>query len=60
MCYAIEFRDALRPAKMDGLFCLTSRDVEALLVTRGVLATYEAIRTWCRKCGQAYTYCMPL
>jgi len=35
-------------------FCLSDRDVEALLFARGVIVTYEAIRQWCRKCGQQY------
>jgi len=35
-------------------FCLSYRDVEELLFTRGILVTYEAIRKWCRKFGQAY------
>jgi putative transposase len=35
-------------------FCLSYRDVEELLFVRGVLVSYEAIRTWCRKFGQAY------
>ena len=35
-------------------FCLSYRDVEELLFARGVLVTYEAIRKWCRKFGQAY------
>src|SRR5262245_1994070 len=35
-------------------FCLSYRVVEALLFTRGVIVTYEAIRKWCRKFGQAY------
>ena len=35
-------------------FCLSYRDVEELLLARGVIATYEAIRKWCRKFGQAY------
>jgi len=34
-------------------FCLSHRDVEALLFTRGVIVTYEAIRTWGRKFGQS-------
>ena len=33
-------------------FCLSFRDVEELLLERGVAVTYEAIRKWCRKCGQ--------
>jgi hypothetical protein len=35
-------------------FCLSYRDVEELLFVRGVIVTYEAIRKWCRKFGQAY------
>jgi hypothetical protein len=36
-------------------FSLSHSDVEELLFARGVIALYEAIRTWCRKFGQAYT-----
>jgi putative transposase len=35
-------------------FCLSYRDVEELLLVRGVIVTYETIRKWCRKFGQAY------
>src|SRR6185369_6304727 len=35
-------------------FCLSFRDVEELLLERGVEVTYEAIRKWCRKFGQQY------
>jgi putative transposase len=35
-------------------FCLSYRDVEELMVERGVLLTYEAVRYWCRKFGQVY------
>jgi putative transposase len=35
-------------------FCLSYRDVEELLFSRGVLVTDEAIRKWCRKFGQQY------
>jgi putative transposase len=35
-------------------FCLSYRDVEELLFARGVIVTYETIRQWCRKFGQAY------
>ena len=35
-------------------FCLSYRDVEELLFARGIIVTYEAIRKWCRKCGQSY------
>ena len=37
-------------------FCLSDRDVEALLFVRGILVTYEAIRTWCRKVGPSYAH----
>jgi putative transposase len=35
-------------------FCLSYRDVEELLFARRVIVTYEAIRKWCHKFGQAY------
>jgi putative transposase len=35
-------------------FCRSFRDVEELLLERGVVVTYEAIRKWCRKFGQQY------
>jgi len=35
-------------------FALSYRDVEELLAERGVIVTYEAVRQWCRKFGQAY------
>jgi putative transposase len=35
-------------------FCLSYRDVEELMATRGVVLTYEAVRYWCRKFGQVY------
>src|SRR6266436_6103933 len=35
-------------------FCLSFRDVEELLLERGVVVTYEAIRKWCGKFGQQY------
>jgi len=35
-------------------FALSYRDVEELLAERGVIRTYETIRQWCRKFGQAY------
>jgi putative transposase len=33
---------------------LSYRQVEELLLARGVIVTYEAIRKWCLKFGQAY------
>jgi putative transposase len=35
-------------------FCLSFRDVEEILLARGIVVTYEAIRKWCRKFGQPY------
>src|ERR1700712_3889398 len=35
-------------------FARSYRDVEELLAERGVIITYETIRQWCRKFGQAY------
>ena len=35
-------------------FCLSFRDVEELLLERGVVVTYEAIRKWCCKFGQQF------
>jgi putative transposase len=35
-------------------FCLSYWDVEELMAARGVILTYEAVRYWCRKFGQAY------
>ncbi len=34
-------------------FALSYRDVEELLAERGVIVTYETVRQWCRKFGQA-------
>ena len=33
-------------------FTLRSRDVQEILCERGITVTHEAIRQWCRKCGQ--------
>ena len=33
-------------------FTLSSRDVQELLLERGIDVSHEAIRTWCRKFGQ--------
>src|SRR5262245_46020297 len=35
-------------------FCLSFRDVKELLLERGVVVTYETIRTWCHKFGQVH------
>jgi putative transposase len=37
-------------------FCLSYRDVEELMAARGVTLSYEAVRYWCRKFGQAYAH----
>jgi putative transposase len=39
---------------LDFGFCRSYRDGEALLFTRGVFATYEAIRRWCLKFEPPY------
>ena len=35
-------------------FSLSYRDVEELLAERGIVVTYETVRQWCLKFGQAY------
>jgi DDE domain len=35
-------------------FPLSDRDVQELLLARGIDVTHEAIRQWCLKCGQDY------
>ncbi len=35
-------------------FCLSFRDVEDLLAERGIVVSYETIRSWCNKFGLAY------
>ena len=35
-------------------FCLSFRDVEELLVNRGVTVSYEAVRQWCVKLGPSF------
>ncbi len=35
-------------------FCLSFRDVEDLLAERGVVVSYESIRSWCNKFGPDY------
>src|SRR5215472_13646868 len=36
------------------VFSLSLRNVELLLAERGVVASYETIRRWCRKFGQTF------
>lgn len=35
-------------------FCMSLRDVEDLLAERGIIVSYEAIRTWCKKFSSDY------
>jgi putative transposase len=35
-------------------FCLSYRDIEEMMLVRGVGVTYEAIRQWCQKFGQTF------
>jgi putative transposase len=35
-------------------FALSFRDIEEILAMRGVCLSYETVREWCRKFGQAY------
>jgi len=35
-------------------FCLSYRDAEDLLAERGIVVSYETIRSWCNKFGPAY------
>ena len=35
-------------------FCLSFRDVEDLLAERGIVVSYETIRSWCKKFGPVY------
>jgi putative transposase len=36
------------------VFSLSLRDVELLLADRGVIVSYETVRRWCKKFGQAF------
>ncbi|MSQ56960.1 MAG: IS6 family transposase, partial [Limnohabitans sp.] len=35
-------------------FALSFRDVELMMAERGVVVTYESIRSWCEKFGRQY------
>ena len=35
-------------------FALSSRDIEELMASRGIIVTYETIRQWTLKLGQGY------
>jgi putative transposase len=36
------------------VFSLSLRDVELLLVERGIVVSYETVRRWCEKFGQTF------
>ena len=36
-------------------FTLSYRDVQELLMERGIIVSHEAIRRWCQKFGQDYS-----
>ena len=38
-------------------FSLSLRDIEELLLERGIVVTYETIRCWCNKFGAAFARC---
>ena len=38
-------------------FSLSLRDIEELLLERGVVVTYETIRCWCDKFGARFAQC---
>jgi putative transposase len=38
-------------------FPLSFREVEELMLVRGVIVTYETIRQWCAKFGPVYAAC---
>ncbi len=35
-------------------FSISYRDVEEMMLMRGVILTHETVRSWCLKFGQAY------
>src|ERR1700722_10976385 len=37
------------------VFSLSLRDVELLLAERGIVASYETVRRWCKKLGQTFS-----
>jgi putative transposase len=37
-------------------FPLSYRDIEKMMLYRGIEVTYESIREWCRKFGQRYAH----
>ena len=40
-------------------FCLSYRDIEEMMLVRGVSVSYEAIRQWCQKFGQTFALVSP-
>lgn len=47
-------RDELLAEVPECEFCRSYRDVEELMAERGIRLTHEAVRSCCRKFGQAY------
>ena len=39
---------------LDYTFPLSYRDIEKMMLYRGIVVTYETIRDWCQKFGQQY------
>jgi putative transposase len=39
-------------------FPLSYRDVQEMMMARGVIVSYEAIRQWCLKFGQTFAYAL--
>ena len=46
--------EVIRLADRYHRFALSRRDVEELMLARGVVVTYETIRSWCAKFGPDY------
>ena len=61
MAFAARYRGYRYPIEVIGhavwlyhRFALSLRDVEELMLARGVVVTYETIRSWCAKFGPDY------
>ena len=50
----VRFRGSRRVRPPPATRPLSLRDVEELMLARGVVVTYETIRSWCAKFGPAY------
>jgi putative transposase len=40
------------------VFSLSLRDVELFLAERGIVASYETVRRWCKKFGESFANCL--